>query len=142
MTIITLLVSFALAASVLLGLTWNKVTNRWLSFLQYFAGVWFAFSGIVKAIDPIGTAMKMEDYFADFESTAECSGNKWLVPLLSFMSEHAIGFSIFVVIVEILLGIALIIGYLPKTTAWVFLLLNVFFTILTGFARFVRMKTN
>ena len=133
MTIITLLVSFALAASVLLGLTWNKVTNRWLSFLQYFAGVWFTFSGIVKAIDPIGTALKMQDYFADFESTAECSGNKWLIPLLSFMSEHAVGFSIFVIVLEILLGIALIIGYLPKTTAWVFLLLNIFFTILTGY---------
>ena len=133
MTIITLLVSFALAASVLLGLTWNKVANRWLSFLQYFAGVWFTFSGIVKAIDPIGTALKMQDYFVDFESTAECSGNQWLIPLLSFMSEHAVGFSIFVIVLEILLGIALIIGYLPKTTAWVFLLLNIFFTILTGY---------
>ena len=133
MTIITLLVSFALAASVLLGLTWNKVTNRWLSFLQYFAGVWFTFSGIVKAIDPIGTALKMQDYFVDFESTAECSGNKWFIPLLSFMSEHAVGFSIFVIVLEILLGIALIMGYLPKTTAWVFLLLNIFFTILTGY---------
>ena len=138
MTIITLLVSFALAASVLLGLTWNKVANRWLSFLQYFAGVWFTFSGIVKAIDPIGTALKMQDYFADFESTAECSGNKWLIPLLSFMSEHAVGFSIFVIVLEILLGIALIMGYLPKTTAWVFLLLNVFFTILTGYTHLDR----
>ncbi len=133
MTIITLLVSFALAGAVLLGLTWNKVESRWLSFLQYFAGVWFTFSGIVKAIDPIGTALKMQDYFADFESTAECSGNKWVIPLLSFMSEHAVGFSIFVVILEILLGIALIIGFLPKATAWIFLLLNVFFTILTGY---------
>ena len=133
MTIITLLVSFALAGAVLLGLTWNKVESRWLSFLQYFAGVWFTFSGIVKALDPIGTALKMQDYFADFESTAECSGNKWIVPLLNFMSEHAVGFSIFVVILEILLGIALIIGFLPKATAWIFLLLNVFFTILTGY---------
>jgi uncharacterized membrane protein YphA (DoxX/SURF4 family) len=133
MTIITLLVSFAIAGAILLGLTWNKVTSRWLSFLQYFAGVWFTFSGIVKAIDPIGTALKMQDYFADFESTAECSGNKWIIPMLTFMSEHAVGFSIFVIILEIMLGIALVIGYLPKATAWIFLLLNVFFTILTGY---------
>jgi uncharacterized membrane protein YphA (DoxX/SURF4 family) len=133
MTIITLLVSFAIAAAILLGLTWQKVPNRFLSFLQYFAGVWFAFSGVVKALDPIGTAMKMEEYFGDFESTAECAGQKWLLPLLTFMSEHAVGFSIFVVILEIMLGIALVIGYMPRTTAWVFLLLNVFFTILTGY---------
>ncbi len=133
MTIITLLVSFAIAAAILLGLTWQKVPNRGLSFLQYFAGVWFTFSGVVKALDPIGTALKMQDYFADFESTAECAGQKWLLPLLSFMSEHAVGFSIFVVVLEIMLGIALIIGYMPRTTAWVFLLLNIFFTILTGY---------
>lgn len=133
MTIITLLVSFAIAAAILLGLTWQKVPNRFMSFLQYFAGVWFTFSGVVKAIDPIGTALKMQDYFADFEATAECSGNKWLIPLLSSMSEHAVSVSIFVVILEIMLGVALIIGYLPKATAWIFLLLNIFFTILTGY---------
>jgi uncharacterized membrane protein YphA (DoxX/SURF4 family) len=133
MTIITLLVSFAIAGALLLGLTWQKVPNRFLSFLQYFSGVWFTFSGIVKALDPIGTALKMQDYFADFESTAECAGQKWVLPLLSFMSEHAVGFSIFVVTLEILLGIALIIGFMPRATAWIFLLLNVFFTILTGY---------
>ncbi len=133
MTIITLLVSFAIAAVLLLGLTWQKVPNKALSFLQYFAGVWFTFSGIVKALDPIGTALKMQDYFEAFDTTAECSGQKWLLPLLSFMSEHAVGFSIFVVVLEIMLGIALIIGYMPRTTAWIFLLLNIFFTILTGY---------
>jgi uncharacterized membrane protein YphA (DoxX/SURF4 family) len=133
MTIITLLVSFALAAAVLLGLTWQKVPNKVMSFLQYFTGVWYLFSGVVKALDPLGTALKMQDYFADFEATAECSGQKWLLPLLSFMSEHAVGFSIFMVVLEMVLGIALIIGYMPRTTAWVFLMINVFFTMLTGY---------
>ncbi len=133
MTIITLLVSFVLAAAVLLGLTWQKVPNKVVSFLQYFAGVWFTFSGIVKALDPLGTALKLQDYFADFEATAECSGQKWVLPLLSFMAEHDVAVSIFVIVLEIVLGVALIIGYMPRATAWVFLLINIFFTILTGY---------
>jgi uncharacterized membrane protein YphA (DoxX/SURF4 family) len=133
MTIITLLVSFAIAAAVLLGLTWQKVPNRFISFLQYFTGVWFTFSGIVKALDPIGTALKMQDYFEAFDGTAECSGQIWLLPIFSYLSEQAVGVAIFVVVLEIILGIALIIGIMPRTTAWIFLLLNVFFTILTGY---------
>ena len=44
-----------------------KITNLPINFLRNFVGVWFIFSGVVKAIDPTGTAIKMEEYFEIFQ---------------------------------------------------------------------------
>ena len=35
-----------------------------MTFLQHFTGVLFIISGLVKAVDPMGTAFKMEQYFS------------------------------------------------------------------------------
>ena len=133
----TLLISFAITGLVLTVLTHraNKTDNVVLSFLQYFTGVWFVFSGIVKAIDPIGTAYKMEDYFAAFESTFEGLQNMFagMAPMFPALAGYSAGFSIFMIVLEIALGVMLILGYKPKLTAWLFFLIVLFFTILTGF---------
>ncbi len=133
----TLLISFAIIGLVLTILTRlaKKTKNTFLSFLQYFCGVWFAFSGLVKAVDPIGTAYKMEDYFVQFESTFEGLQNVFakLAPVFPFLSQYSTGFSIFMIVLEIALGVMLILGYTRRTTAWLFTLIVVFFTFLTGF---------
>jgi hypothetical protein len=49
------------------------------------------------------------------------------------MSSYAIGFSVFMIVFEIVIGLMLIIGARLKAAAWMFLLLIIFFTILTGF---------
>jgi hypothetical protein len=49
------------------------------------------------------------------------------------MSEYSVGFSIFMIVLEIVLGLMLMIGYKPKLTAWLFAAIVVFFTLLTGF---------
>ncbi len=133
----TLLLSFAVAGLVLTVLTRlaKKTNNLLLSFLQHFCGVWFVFSGIVKAIDPIGTAYKMEDYFAAFETTFAGLQNFFsgLAPLFPTLAGYSTGFSIFMIVLEIALGVMLILGYARRFTAWMFLLIVVFFTLLTGF---------
>jgi uncharacterized membrane protein YphA (DoxX/SURF4 family) len=133
MTIWTLLIGFAITAAVLLALTWKRLPNKFISFLQYFTGVWFVFSGIVKAIDPWGTAFKMQQYFGEFETTFEGAGMKGIAQIFPFLNEHTLTFSIMMIIVEIVLGVMLLIGYLPRLTAWLFLVINLFFTILTGY---------
>jgi hypothetical protein len=133
----TLLISFALIGLILTALTkWaRKTDNLLMTFLQHFTGVWFVFSGLVKAIDPIGTAYKMEDYFTAFEGTFEGLNNMFsgLAPLFPFLAQYSTGFSIFMIVLEIALGAMLILGYVKRATGILFFLIVLFFTILTGF---------
>ena len=136
MTLGTLILYIGIAALVLtiaIGIT-KKGQIKWLiSFLQNFSGVLFCFSGYVKAVDPMGTAFKMEQYFAEFEATLSPTWFGFVAPLFPWLSEHAIGFSVFMIVLEIIVGLMLILGHKTKFTAWVFLVTLVFFTILTGF---------
>ena len=136
MSLSTLIIIFAVSGSILtlftgLVLKINKVTV--ISWLQHFCGVWFIFSGFVKAVDPLGTAYKMHQYFAEFESTFSESGLKFIAGVFPLLSEYAVGFSLFMIILEMLLGLFLIMGWYPKFTKWGFLLMLLFFTVLTGF---------
>ena len=133
MDLLTLILSFAAVAAVLTGITWRTQPKRFLSFLQYFAGVWFIFSGAVKAVDPWGTAFKMQQYFGEFKSTFSETSFKFITPLLSWMSDNALSFSTFMIVLEILIGVLLVLGHRTKLTSWVMLLIMVFFTALTGY---------
>jgi len=91
------------------------------------------FSGYVKAVDPLGTAYKMEQYFAEFESLFQGTWLDFIAPIFPFFSSISIGFSVFMIVFELALAAMLILGYKRKLTAWLFFLLVLFFTILTGF---------
>ncbi|MEL7220108.1 MAG: MauE/DoxX family redox-associated membrane protein [Bacteroidota bacterium] len=137
MTLTKLLIGVALFAIVLTAL--QKVMDRkliknyLLSFLQNFVGGIFIFSGMVKAVDPLGTAYKMEQYFAEFETTFAATKAAFLAPMFPALAEYAIAFSVFMIVFEIFLGITLLVGAWRKFTAWAYFLLVVFFTFLTGF---------
>lgn len=131
MDLITLIGMFAAIAVILtlIGKLAFKQSNLLINFLRYFVGVWFVFSGVVKAIDPAGTAIKMEEYFEIFEKSA---------PLLSFLwkfsADHALAISFIMIIFEIYLGIALILGTWKRLNIWLLILLIAFFTFLTGYS--------
>ncbi len=131
----TLLLIFAgvgVLLTIIMGL-YMRPKNLLISFLQHFCGVWFIFSGIVKAIDPTGTAYKMEEYFAQFETTFAQTPLKFLSPMFPWLNQYGNAFSILMIVLEIALGIMLIVGFRRKLTAWLFFLIVVFFTLLTGF---------
>ena len=121
------------------GLTWLvssvwKKRKEWLmSFLQNYVGILFIISGFVKAVDPLGTAYKMEDYFAAFEGLFEGTWFSFIVPMFPFFSEYSIIFSVAMIVFEIVLGIMLIFGAFPKFTSWGFLALIAVFLVLTGY---------
>lgn len=136
MTLTTILSLITAAAIVLTGITYFLLKHKeslLLSFLQNWTGALFLFSGYVKAVDPLGTAYKMEQYFAEFESTFAETALGFIAPVFPFLAEYSVGFSVFMIVLEIVLGLALIIGFKPKLTAWLFWLIVVFFTVLTGF---------
>lgn len=92
-----------------------------LWFLQYFVGSLLIFSGLVKVVDPLGTAYKMADYFT------------LLLPMLSFMKPYALPFALVMIVLEVVLGINLILGHGKRWTTGLTFLMMLFFTFLTGY---------
>lgn len=136
MTLTTLLFYITIAALGITGLTHfflKSTKNLAMSLLQNFAGALFLFSGYVKAVDPLGTAYKMEQYFAEFEATFTETGLSFLAPMFPWLANFATGFSVFMIVLEIVLGLMLIVGSKPKLTAGLFFGIVAFFTVLTGF---------
>lgn len=136
MTIFTLILYVAIAAAILTALTvfvLKAHKSVLMTFVQHFCGSLFIFSGFVKAVDPLGTAFKMEQYFAEFYFTFNETAASFIAPIFPWFSQHALLISVAMIVFEIALGIMLIVGSRPKLTAWLFFLLVVFFTFLTGF---------
>ena len=136
-TLPSLLTWIGVAAIILtvgVAILWKKSHKSWvMTFLQNYCGALFIFSGWVKAVDPLGTAYKMEQYFDEFYSTFEGTWFSFIAPIFPVFSKYAIWFSVFMIVLEIVLGIMLILGAKSKFTSWAFLLIVGFFTFLTGF---------
>ncbi len=94
--------------------------------VKWFVGLLFIFSGLVKLNDPMGTAIKMEEYFEVFAND--------ISSIFHYLVPFALSIGLFVVILEILLGVALLINFKIKITSLVLLLLIVFFTFLTFYS--------
>lgn len=135
LTITTVFIWTGVAAAILTGIVvaLKKHKDYLTSYLQNFCGAFFIFSGAVKAVDPLGTAYKMEQYFAEFESVFSETWFSFIAPLFPLLSSFSVSFSVFMIILEIVLGIFLIIGHAKKLTSWAFLIIVGFFTFLTGF---------
>lgn len=130
---VLMIAAIALVWTAVVALGFRAHKNLFVSYLQSFAGALFVFSGAVKAIDPLGTAYKMEQYFAEFESLFQGTWFSFLAPVFPRLSHASDTFAITMIVFEMVLGIMLLIGAKPKLTAWLFFLLVVFFLVLTGF---------
>lgn len=98
-----------------LNITLNVVA-RW------FVGLVFLFSSFVKGVDPMGTAFKITEYM-----TAWSIGGlsfEWAVPMAPVLS-------VMLIIAEFLVGVLLIAGAFRRLTAWMLVLMMLFFTVST-----------
>ena len=118
MTIYTLLIYIGITAAILtaaVGFFYKGHKNWIMTYLQNFCGALFIFSGYVKAVDPMGTAFKMEQYFAEFFYTFNETAMSFIAPLFPWMAEYSIAVSVGMIVFEIVLGVMLILGSRPKS---------------------------
>ncbi|WP_034889915.1 BT_3928 family protein [Gillisia sp. Hel_I_29] len=97
---------------------------------RIFVGILFMISGFIKLNDPIGFSFKLQEYFS-----AE-------VLNLEFLAPFALAIAVILVVFELVLGVMLIIGYLPKFTLWSLLLMILFFTFLTFYSAYFNKVTD
>ncbi|MEP2026199.1 MAG: BT_3928 family protein [Reichenbachiella sp.] len=105
-----------------------------LTIIRFFVGGLFIFSGLIKVNDPVGTAIKMEEYFEIF--SLDIAG------FFHFFVPFALAISIIMVVLEVVLGIALIINYKQNWTLNALLAIIVFFTFLTGWSAITNSVTD
>lgn len=96
-----------------------------LQVFRFFVGALFIFSGTVKLIDPVGTQIKMEEYFEVFAQAFH--------PVFEHLIPFALPIALLMCIAEVVMGVALLLYYKMRINMWIFLLLMIFFTFLTGY---------
>ena len=101
---------------------------------RYLVGLILIFSGAIKINDPVGTQIKLEEYFSLF-STDFTSIFEILIP-------YALMISVFLCCLEIVIGVALIINYRMKLISKILLGLIVFFTFLTFYSAYFNKVTD
>lgn len=101
---------------------------------RYSVGGLFIFSGLIKVNDPVGTAIKLEEYFDVFSYD--------IAPFFAWFIPAALFLSVFLSVLEIVLGVALIVGFKMRATAWSLLTLIVFFTFLTFYSAYFNKVTD
>ncbi len=93
-------------------------------------GVLFILSGLIKLNDPLGFSFKLEEYFSP------------AVLDLPFLEPYALAIALFVVILEVILGITLLLGYQIRLTLWTLLGTILFFTFLTFYSAYFNKVTD
>lgn len=91
-------------------------------------GVLFIFSGLVKANDPNGLSYKMQEFFERW------AADGFLPSLMNGLHQFSFEFSVFMIALEIVAGVAVLIGLWKNLFTWLLFILIIFFTFLTGYA--------
>lgn len=108
-----------------------KAFNRIIMFLL---GGLFIFSGLIKCNDPVGTQIKLKEYFEVFAQD--------FAPFFEWFIPYALPIAVFIVVLEVALGVALIVGFKQRLMLHAFLGLTLFFTFLTFYTAYFNKVTD
>lgn len=93
-----------------------------ITILRWLVGLLFIFSGLIKANDPLGLSYKMQEFFEAWN---------WHT-----LNNYTLFAALVMNVLEVVAGIAIIIGWHKKFFTWLLLLLIIFFTFLTSYVLF------
>ena len=96
--------------------------KKFISFSRFLVGLLFIFSGLIKANDPLGLSYKMQEFF-----------EAWHTP---WLNQFSLASSIGMNIIEVVAGVAIIIGWKSKLFSRLLFVLITFFTFLTSYVLF------
>ncbi|GAA4447067.1 DoxX family protein [Ravibacter arvi] len=111
-----------------------KIVSRIARFL---VGIVFIFSGLIKLNDPVGTQIKLEEYFEVFAHDMA-----FLHGFFHAIVPFALYFAVFLCVAEVVLGVALLVRYRPRTTNFLLLLIIIFFSFLTFYSAYFNKVTD
>jgi len=97
---------------------------------RLFVGLLFIFSGLIKINDPVGFSFKLEEYFGP------------TVFDIDFLLPYVLPMAIFIVVLEVLLGVFLLIGLKKEFTVYSLFAMIVFFTFLTWYSAYFNKVTD
>ncbi|OCB78634.1 BT_3928 family protein [Flavobacterium crassostreae] len=98
--------------------------NAITQFSRIFVGLLFIISGLIKLNDPVGFSYKLAEYFSE------------PVFNLLFLVPFSLGLALFLVLLEVVLGVLLLLGYKSKITIWSLLVMIVLFSFLTFYSAY------
>jgi uncharacterized membrane protein YphA (DoxX/SURF4 family) len=98
--------------------------------LRYIIALIFIASGFVKAVDVKGFSFKLEEYF---------SPDVFNIP---FLEKYALELAVFVVALELILGLMLLLNIKLKTTLKLLIALCIFFAFLTFYSAYFNKVTD
>jgi uncharacterized membrane protein YphA (DoxX/SURF4 family) len=94
----------------------------------------FIFSGLIKLNDPVGTAIKLEEYFQVFSQD--------FAPFFENLVPAALFLAVFLSVLEVVLGIAVLLAYRMAATSITLIAMIIFFTGLTFYSAYFNKVTD
>ena len=113
---------------------WTTIRKIVDQVARFLVGGLFIFSGLIKLNDPVGTQIKMEEYFDVFATD--------FGSFFHFFIPWALEIGLVMIVLEIVLGVAVLFFFRMNLTLWTLLLLLVFFTFLTGYSAITNAVTD
>lgn len=110
------------------------IKDGFLWVIRVIVGGLFIFSGLIKVNDPVGTAIKLEEYFDVFSND--------IAGFFYYLKPFALELAVFLIAVEVVLGVMLILGVRSKFTVTALGLMIIFFTFLTFYSAYFNKVTD
>lgn len=105
-----------------------------LTIIRFIVGGLFIFSGLIKVNDPVGTSIKLEEYFDVFSYD--------IAPFFAYFKEISLTLAVVLVVLEVVLGVMLILGVKLRLTVVLLSLMILFFTFLTFYSAYFNKVTD